>query len=40
MAAINSIDKNYRYIVPTVERNGKIEYRDGKAPNFPFHIEF
>lgn len=40
MATINSIDKNYRYIVPTVERNGKLEYRDGKAANFPFYEEF
>ncbi|CAD5116969.1 DgyrCDS5806 [Dimorphilus gyrociliatus] len=37
---IDSIDKNYRYIAPVVEVNGKIEFRDGKAPDFPFYEEF
>jgi len=37
---LNGVDKNSRSVVPVVERDGKVEFRDKDAPYFPFLIEF
>lgn len=36
MKAIKSLDKNYRVLIPLVERNGVMEVRDTEAPFFPW----
>jgi diketogulonate reductase-like aldo/keto reductase len=42
MEKMRSVNKNIRSLAPIVERNGKMEFRDLHAPNFPFvdDIEF
>jgi len=40
LAQIKALDINKRCLAPTVERDGKVVFRDEKAPFFPFHIEF
>lgn len=37
VSLINSFNRNERFIVPTVERNGARVWRDAEHPHFPFH---
>uniref|UniRef100_A0A667YPC1 alcohol dehydrogenase (NADP(+)) n=1 Tax=Myripristis murdjan TaxID=586833 RepID=A0A667YPC1_9TELE len=37
MKQIESINRNERFIVPAVERDGKRVWRDAQHPHFPFH---
>lgn len=37
MSLINSFNRNERFIVPTVEREGRRVWRDSEHPHFPFH---
>lgn len=37
MKLISSFNRNERFIVPTVERDGKRVWRDAEHPHFPFH---
>ena len=37
---LESFNNGFRACVPTVEEDGKIVPRDGKHPEYPFHIEF
>ncbi|XP_008417016.1 aldo-keto reductase family 1 member A1-A isoform X2 [Poecilia reticulata] len=37
MRLIDSFNRNTRFIIPTVEKDGKKVWRDGKHPHFPFH---
>lgn len=37
MSLINSFNRNERFIVPTVERDGVKVWRDAQHPHFPFH---
>lgn len=37
VSLINSFNRNERFIVPTVERDGKRVWRDAEHPHFPFH---
>ncbi|CAL8248263.1 unnamed protein product [Merluccius merluccius] len=37
MKQIQSFDRNERFIVPTVERDGQRVWRDAEHPHFPFH---
>ncbi|XP_014847746.1 PREDICTED: alcohol dehydrogenase [NADP(+)] A-like isoform X1 [Poecilia mexicana] len=34
---IDSFNRNTRFIIPTVEKDGKKVWRDGEHPHFPFH---
>ncbi|MED6251624.1 Aldo-keto reductase 1 member A1-A [Ataeniobius toweri] len=37
MKLIDSFNSNTRFIVPTVEKDGKRVWRDAEHPHFPFH---
>lgn len=37
MSLIESFNRNNRFIVPTVEKEGKRVWRDAEHPHFPFH---
>lgn len=37
MKLIESFNRNERFIVPTVERDGRRVWRDAEHPHFPFH---
>lgn len=37
MSLINSFNRNKRFIVPRVEREGRRVWRDAEHPHFPFH---
>jgi len=40
MAVMHSFNRNHRLIIPMKEENGKMVFRDGGHPHFPFHIEY
>ncbi|XP_029366609.1 aldo-keto reductase family 1 member A1-A [Echeneis naucrates] len=37
MKLIESLNRNKRFIVPSIERHGKKVWRDAEHPHFPFH---
>jgi len=40
MTAMHSFNRNGRLIIPMKEENGKMVFRDGAHPHFPFNIEY